>query len=148
MSLDVHVRNILDQMAQLKLPKFSEIGPQAARAAMRSSIFRGGDTPIGKVEDANSRPRRRHRHPLYTPVGAARRPGGLVFYHGGGFVIGDLRPMTTCAAASPTKAAAASSRSTTASRPNTRSPPPSTIASPRRNGSAPTPPSSASIPRV
>ena len=33
MSLDVHVRNILDQMASLKLPKLWEIGPQAARAA-------------------------------------------------------------------------------------------------------------------
>ncbi|HXC55517.1 MAG TPA: alpha/beta hydrolase [Rhizomicrobium sp.] len=93
MSLDVHVRNILDQMALLKLPKFSEIGPQAARAAMRASIFRGGDTPIGKSED------RRIAGPgggdlalrVYTPVGAGDAVlAGLVFYHGGGFVIGDL----------------------------------------------------------
>ena len=92
MSLDVHVRNILDQMAQLKLPKFSEIGPQAARAAMRSSIFRGGDTPIGKVEDRKiPGPAGDIAVRVYTPVDASGPVlGGLVFYHGGGFVIGDL----------------------------------------------------------
>ena len=92
MSLDVHVRNILDQMAALKLPKLHEIGPQAARAAMRASVFRGGDTPIGRIENrsvpgpAGDVPVR-----VYTPLGenAAVLPG-LIFYHGGGFVIGDL----------------------------------------------------------
>ena len=71
MSLDVHVRNILDQMAALKLPKLSEIGPQAARAAMRASIFRGGDAPIGKSEDRRI-PGPAHDIGLrvYTPVGA------------------------------------------------------------------------------
>jgi acetyl esterase len=93
MSLDVHVRNILDQMAALKLPKFQEIGPQAARAAMRAGIFRGGNTPIGKIEDrtvpgpAGNLPVR-----VYTPVDAkdGATLASLVFYHGGGFVIGDL----------------------------------------------------------
>ncbi len=92
MSLDVHVRNILDQMAALKLPKLWEIGPQAARAAMRASIFRGGDTPIGKSEDRKI-PGPAHDIGLrvYTPVGAAEATlPGLVFFHGGGFVIGDL----------------------------------------------------------
>ena len=92
MSLDVNVRNILDQMAQLKLPKFSEIGPQAARAAMRSSIFRGGDTPIGKVEDRKiPGPAGDIAIRVYTPVDASSPVlAGLVFFHGGGFVIGDL----------------------------------------------------------
>jgi acetyl esterase/lipase len=92
LSLDAHVKTLLDQMAALKLPKFSEIGPQAARAAMRASIFRGGDTPIGRSENrtvpgpAGAVPVR-----VYTPLDAkdAVLPG-LVFYHGGGFVIGDL----------------------------------------------------------
>ena len=92
MSLDVHVRNILDQMASLKLPKFSDLGPQAARAAMKMSIFRGGDTPIGKVEDRKiAGPGGELGLRVYTPVGATESVlAGLVFFHGGGFVIGDL----------------------------------------------------------
>ena len=92
MSLDVHVRTLLDQMATLKLPKFSEIGPQAARAAMRAGIFRGGDTPVGKVEDRKlPGPAGDIAVRVYTPKDAADAVlPGLVFYHGGGFVIGDL----------------------------------------------------------
>ncbi|MEJ1970767.1 MAG: alpha/beta hydrolase [Rhizomicrobium sp.] len=92
MSLDVHVRNILDQMAALKAPKLWEIGPQAARAAMRMSIFRGGDTPIGAVEDRKlPGPVHDIGVRIYTPLGAKDGPlPGLVFFHGGGFVIGDL----------------------------------------------------------
>ncbi|HWD28206.1 MAG TPA: alpha/beta hydrolase [Rhizomicrobium sp.] len=92
MSLDAHVKTLLDQMAALKLPKFSEIGPQAARAAMRSRILNGAPTAIGKTEDrtipgpGGAVPVR-----VYTPLDAkdATLPA-LVFFHGGGFVIGDL----------------------------------------------------------
>ncbi|MEI9887976.1 MAG: alpha/beta hydrolase [Rhizomicrobium sp.] len=92
MSLDVHVRNLLDQMAALKLPKFSEIGPQAARAAMRASIFRGGETPIGRIENRTiPGPAGDIAIRIYTPAEAKDSVlGGFVFYHGGGFVIGDL----------------------------------------------------------
>src|SRR5450432_2954386 len=93
MSLDVHVRNILDQMAQLKLPKFSEIGPQAARAAMRSRIVRGDDTPIGRIEDRKiPGPGGDLAVRVYTPLGATEQAtlAGLVFFHGGGFVVGDI----------------------------------------------------------
>jgi acetyl esterase len=92
MSLDVHVRNLLDQMAALKLPKMSEIGPQAARAAMRNNIFRGSDTPIGRIENrAIPGPAGDIAVRVYTPVGAPDDTlPGLVFFHGGGFVLGDL----------------------------------------------------------
>ena len=92
MSLDVHVRNILDQMAALKLPKLHEIGPQAARAAMRSSLFRGGDTAIGRIENRTMPgPAGDIGLRVYTPLGAgADILPGLVFFHGGGFVLGDL----------------------------------------------------------
>ncbi|HEY0106118.1 MAG TPA: alpha/beta hydrolase [Rhizomicrobium sp.] len=92
MSLDVHVRNLLDQMAALKLPKMSEIGPQAARAAMRASIFRGGDTQLAKVEDRTvPGPAGAVAVRVYTPLGAdAATLPGLIFFHGGGFVLGDL----------------------------------------------------------
>lgn len=93
MSLDVHVRKLLEQMAALKLPKMYEIGPQAARAAMRAGIFRGGDTPIGKSEDRGiPGPGGSILLRVYTPVGLtdAQTLPGLMFFHGGGFVIGDL----------------------------------------------------------
>ncbi|HJW39611.1 MAG TPA: alpha/beta hydrolase [Rhizomicrobium sp.] len=92
MSLDVHVRRIMDQMAALKLPKMWELGPQAARAAMRSSIFRGGDTAVGRIENRTiPGPAGDIAVRLYTPLGeSAPTLAGLVFFHGGGFVIGDL----------------------------------------------------------
>jgi acetyl esterase len=92
MSLDARVKGMLDQMANMAMPKLWELGPQAARAAMRSGLFGGGSEPIGRSEDrkikgpAGDIPIR-----IYTPVGLQDdNLPGLVFYHGGGFVIGDL----------------------------------------------------------
>ncbi len=68
------VKAMLDQMAAMAMPKLWEIGPQAARAAMRSGLFGGGNEPIGKGEDrtikgpAGDIPVR-----VYTPVGCSRR---------------------------------------------------------------------------
>jgi acetyl esterase len=92
MSLDKNVKALLEQFAALKLPKSWEIGPQAARAAMKMGIFRKGDTPIGKVEDKLiDGPDGKLGVRIYTPVStdSATLPG-LVFFHGGGFVLGDL----------------------------------------------------------
>jgi acetyl esterase len=92
MSLDVHVKALLDQMKTMALPKMWELGPQAARAAMKMGIFRGSDSPIGKVEERNI-PGPAGFIPLrvYTPLGVRDDTlPGLVFFHGGGFVIGDL----------------------------------------------------------
>jgi acetyl esterase len=92
MSLDRHVKALLDQMASIGAPKLWELGPQAARAAMRMSIFRTNDVGIGAIAD------RIFPGPggdvglrVYTPLGpAAPLLPGLVFFHGGGFVLGDL----------------------------------------------------------
>ncbi len=92
MSLDVNVRALLDQMKAAALPKLWELAPAAARAAMKSRLLGGKDTPIGKIEDrripspAGEIPVR-----VYSPLDAkdVLLPG-LVFFHGGGFVIGDL----------------------------------------------------------
>ncbi len=92
MSLDAHVKALLDQMASLGAPKLWEIGPQAARAAMKLSIFRTNDEPIGAVEDKSfAGPAGAVGVRVYTPV-SVRAPllPGLVFFHGGGFVLGDL----------------------------------------------------------
>ena len=92
MALDSHVKALLDQMAALKLPKSWEIGPQAARAAMKMSIFRKGNTPIGKVEDrVIPGPGGDLAVRVYTPlVTSSNVLPALVFFHGGGFVLGDL----------------------------------------------------------
>jgi acetyl esterase len=92
MALDSHVKALLDQMATLKLPKSWEIGPQAARAAMKMSIFRKGNTPIGKVEDrVIPGPDGDLAVRVYTPLTTNSNVlSGLVFFHGGGFVLGDL----------------------------------------------------------
>jgi len=92
MALDVNVRALLDQMKAAALPKLWELAPPAARAAMKSRLLTGKETPVGKVENvkipgpAGDIPLR-----VYTPLDAkdALLPG-LVFFHGGGFVIGDL----------------------------------------------------------
>jgi acetyl esterase len=59
---------------------------------MKMGIFRGNDAPIGKV-DERTIPGPAHPIPVrvYTPLGAKDGVlAGLVFFHGGGFVIGDL----------------------------------------------------------
>ncbi|MBV8977498.1 MAG: alpha/beta hydrolase [Alphaproteobacteria bacterium] len=91
MALDVSVRALLDQMKAAALPKLWELGPQAARAAMRSRLLGGKDTPIGGIEN-RSVPGPAQAIPVrvYTPIGAEGPLPGFIFFHGGGFVIGDL----------------------------------------------------------
>jgi acetyl esterase len=91
-ALDTHVKALLDQMAALKLPKSWEVGPQAARAAMKMGLFRKDDTPIGRVEDRKiPGPACELGVRIYTPLATSSNVlPGLVFFHGGGFVLGDL----------------------------------------------------------
>ena len=92
MSLDRHVKSLLDQLAAVGGPKLWEVGPQAARIAMRSSIFRTADMPCGEIRNCTFRgPAGEVGLRVYTPIraSAASLPG-LVFFHGGGFVLGDL----------------------------------------------------------
>jgi len=91
-ALDLNVRTLLEQMKAAALPKISELPPPAARAAMRTRLLQGKEAPIGKSEDrkipglAGEMAVR-----IYTPLDAkADVLPGLVFFHGGGFVIGDL----------------------------------------------------------
>ncbi len=92
MGLDVKVREVLDQFKAAALPKLWEIGPSAARAAMKSRLFNGKEQPIGKIEDrVVPGPAGDIRLRVYTPAGdGAEALPALVFFHGGGFVIGDL----------------------------------------------------------
>ena len=94
MTLNPQAKALLDQMAAAAAPKLFELPIAEARAgavAMMQSLDPQG-LPIGRTEDrmipgpAGEIPVR-----IYTPIAA----GGtalpcLIFYHGGGFVVGDV----------------------------------------------------------
>ena len=92
MSLDINVRALLDQLASLGLPKLSELGPQAARAAMKARFLPMKETPVGRIENtAFDGPAGKVALRVYTPLNSSEAVlPGLVFFHGGGFVLGDL----------------------------------------------------------
>jgi acetyl esterase len=91
MPLDPLVRNLLDQMAALNMPPMSSLSPDQARAmfkATRSPVE--ALEPVDRIEDrtiagpAGDIPVR-----VYAPASSEPLPA-LVYYHGGGWVIGDL----------------------------------------------------------
>jgi len=90
MSLDPIVKAFLDQMALMPGPKLFELPAPQGREMFVAMMQMIGpkDVPIGSVRElrAGSVPMR-----MYTPVNAGKGPlGVLVYFHGGGFVIGDL----------------------------------------------------------
>ena len=94
MPLDPMMKGFLDQMAAMGGPKMWEIAPAQARELLAAMMQLVGpkDVPIDNSEDLTMPgPGGALRLRNYTPVGA--KDGALptlVFYHGGGFVIGDL----------------------------------------------------------
>lgn len=91
MSVDPQVRTILEVLAGLGGPKFVEMSAVDARAWF-NSFRRPFEVPIGAVED-RSIPGPGGDIPvrIYTPVDAAAGPlPVLVYFHGGGWVVGDL----------------------------------------------------------
>lgn len=95
MTLDPQVQALLDQMAAIAGPKIHQVVPALARQMMDAMIqlVDARDVPIGRVEEQTiPGPGRPITLRVYTPVAA---PGGLlpvlVFFHGGGFVIGSLK---------------------------------------------------------
>jgi acetyl esterase len=91
MPVDPQVQVILDALASLEAPEFAEQTPDQVREAYRAFSMAGaGEPEVGSVEDrtipgpAGPLPVR-----VYRPSGEGTA-GGLVYYHGGGWVIGDL----------------------------------------------------------
>src|SRR5262245_12196291 len=91
MPLDPQAQKIADALAELGLKPVEESTPEEARESMRTRT-----AGLGPVEDIAAVAD--HRVPVeggeitvrvYSPGGAAPRPA-LVFFHGGGWVIGDL----------------------------------------------------------
>jgi acetyl esterase len=88
--LDPQVKVLLDQMAAAKQPAFHSQTPDDARKAMLAMLdVLGAGPAVHKVDDrkipgpAGEIPVR-----IYTP--SAKPNGILVYFHGGGWVVGDL----------------------------------------------------------
>jgi acetyl esterase len=94
MPLDPLVKALLDQMAEQPTPPMWEMDPAMARATFVAMMDAIGpkDVPIGKVENVTMPgPGGDIALRVYTPVAAGSDAlPGLIFFHGGGWVIGDL----------------------------------------------------------
>lgn len=94
MPLDPLLKALLDQMAAQPVPPMWEMEPAAAREAFAAMIGLVGpkDVPIGKVENLTAPgPAGDLALRVYSPVAAGSKAlPALIFFHGGGFVIGDL----------------------------------------------------------
>ncbi|MBV9330432.1 MAG: alpha/beta hydrolase [Alphaproteobacteria bacterium] len=94
MALDPVLKAFLDQMAAVPGPKMWESSPTEGRTAFAGLLDLVGPkgVPIGRSENVTA-PGPAGPIPLriYTPVAAgAEALPALVYFHGGGFVIGDL----------------------------------------------------------
>jgi len=94
MPLDPRVQDLLAMVAAAGRPKVWESSPEEARQGMvaLAQALDARDVPIGQVENGElPGPAGRLRFRLYVPVAVPPGPSpGLVYFHGGGFVIGGL----------------------------------------------------------
>jgi acetyl esterase len=90
MALEPQVQQLIDGLAALPPVDLATLTPETLRANM-SALFAAGDAPAIPVTNtavagpAGDIPLRVYEPPGTTPEGAT-----IVWYHGGGFVIGDL----------------------------------------------------------
>ncbi len=92
MQLDPQMKALLDQLASAGGKPFHAGSPQEARAGINALIglVAGAPEKVAKVEDrkipgpGGDIPVR-----IYTPAGAAPM-GALIYFHGGGWVVGDI----------------------------------------------------------
>ncbi|MBF6558912.1 MAG: alpha/beta hydrolase [Candidatus Binataceae bacterium] len=92
MNLDPQMKAILDQLAGAGAKSFNSMTPAEAREGIRLlvQVFAGTPDEVAKVEDRRiSGPTGEIPVRIYTPAGAAPK-GALVYFHGGGWVIGDI----------------------------------------------------------
>ncbi|HEX2648259.1 MAG TPA: alpha/beta hydrolase [Candidatus Dormibacteraeota bacterium] len=91
MPLDPQVKFVLDQLEQLGGPHLWEMTPVEARVAFEQLRQRGGaSVPVGGVEDITiPGPKTPLQARVYEPSGSGPHPV-MVFFHGGGWVIGDI----------------------------------------------------------
>ena len=89
MPLDPQIVTVMEAAAALGLPPNNEVSPEEARANGRARP-RAAGPEVANVEDRNiPGPDGDIPVRIYTPEGAGPFPG-LAWYHGGGWVVGDL----------------------------------------------------------
>jgi acetyl esterase len=100
MPLDPQIEALLQQMAALESVDYREVTPEGLRQTMKMIAAADGlPEAVGSVEDASADgPAGTIPVRVYRPAGAGAAPWPiLVWYHGGGWVIGDLDTAdTTC----------------------------------------------------
>ena len=94
MPLDPQVREYFDKIALLNLPRFEQVEPaEARRVFIGRQIFAGSPEEVESVENRTlpgGIPVRVYRPvPKPTDTPGARR-AGLVYFHGGGWLVGNL----------------------------------------------------------
>ena len=92
MPLDPQVKAYLDRMAALQLPSFHEMPLAESRSLFRTlRSMVGRADRLGPVEDRTLAGSVPIPSRIYRPPGVAEGPRpALVFYHGGGWVIGGV----------------------------------------------------------
>jgi acetyl esterase len=94
MSLDPHVKGFLNKLGASRRPKSWQLTPIEAREAFLAlaNAVDAKDISIGRIENGElSGPGGRLAYRIYTPFAAADELlPGLVYFHGGGFVVGSL----------------------------------------------------------
>lgn len=90
MPLDSYARTVLDQFAAANIPAFDQLTPDEARAAAGVLARLSPPGPQVGATEGISIPGRAATIParVYAPLEAAK--GLVVYYHGGGWVMGDL----------------------------------------------------------
>ncbi|HEY2011178.1 MAG TPA: alpha/beta hydrolase [Rhizomicrobium sp.] len=93
MPLDPLVKAFLDKAAAIPRPKAWEVPPAMARQSFAGLMQLTGpkDVPVGKVENFTiPGPSGEIRARAYAPVATAGPQPTLIYFHGGGFVVGSL----------------------------------------------------------
>jgi acetyl esterase len=92
--LDPHVKRFLDMAAVAGGPEISGVTPAEMRQAhlQLSQMVGARKVPIGRIEDGElPGPAGSLAIRIYTPVAPVSEPlPGLIYFHGGGWVFGDL----------------------------------------------------------
>lgn len=91
--LDPLVKSFLDRAAQIARPHFWNLPPVLARQSFAGMLELTGprNVAVGKVENISiPGPGGDIAARLYRPVAASGPMPGLIFFHGGGFVVGGL----------------------------------------------------------
>lgn len=91
--LDDDVAFVLAKAAELKLPLLATMAPEEARAEFARRLSRTNPSPPEGVEAKDitiTGPGGPLPIRLYRPAGGATARAALLYFHGGGFVVGDL----------------------------------------------------------